>query len=125
MSSPVLNSDGGSTVTATLSVEIRNNGNVAPGNNFFVTFYKDAGLSQPIGTATIFPPGPNNSGMAGCARQVRTASVNWSGLTPGIHRFWVKIDSTNSVVETTESDNFGTGMVIVNGKNVYLPAVIN
>jgi hypothetical protein len=56
---------------------------------------------------------------------MRTASVNWSNLPPGVHQFWVKIDSTNNVLETIESDNYGTGTVIVNGKQVYLPVALD
>jgi hypothetical protein len=125
VNNPVVDTGGGSTATARLTVDIRNNGNAAPSSNFFVTFYKDAGLSQPIGTATIIGPGSNNGGMTGCARMMRIASVNWSNLSPGVHQFWVKIDSTNNVVETIESDNYGTGTVIVNGEQVYLPVALD
>jgi hypothetical protein len=125
VNNPVVDTGGGSTATANLSVNVRNNGHITPPNNFFVTFYKNAEMSQPIATAPIFGPGPENGGMTGCARMMRTASVNWSNLSPGVHRFWVKIDSTNSVLESNESDNFGTGIVIVNGNQVFLPAARN
>lgn len=123
VNNPIVDTGGGSTATATLTVNIRNGGHVAPTNNFYVTFYKNAQMSQPIGTATITRPGSNSAGMTGCSRLMRTASVNWQNLPPGVHQFWVKIDSTNGVIETNESDNFGTGIVIVNGKQIYLPAI--
>jgi hypothetical protein len=123
VNNPIIETGGASTATARLTVNVRNGGNVAPGGNFFVTFYKNAGLTQPIGTAVVTAPAPNNGGMTGCSRMVRTASVNWPNLTPGVHRFWVKVDSTNNVIETSESDNIGAGIVIVNGEQVYLPSV--
>jgi hypothetical protein len=125
VNNPVLDTGTGSTVNAVLKINIRNGGNVAPGNNFFVTFYKDAALSQPIGTATVAAPGTNSAGMTGCSRMMRVASVNWDNLPPGVHPFWVKIDSTNSIVETNESDNFGAGIVIVDGSQVFLPVTLD
>jgi hypothetical protein len=63
--------------------------------------------------------------MTGCSRMMRVASVNWDNLPPGVHPFWVKIDSTNSIVETNESDNFGAGIVIVDGSQVFLPVTLD
>lgn len=119
---PVVNTGGNGTANAKLTVIMRNNGNAAPGN-YFVTFYKDAALTQPIGTASVPAPGPSTAGMTGCARLTKPASVNWNNLSPGVHKFWVKIDSTNAIAETSENDNFGTGTVFVNAEQSFVPVV--
>jgi hypothetical protein len=54
----------------------------------------------------------------------RTAEVTWQNLPPGVHPFWVKIDSTNAVSETSENDNIGSGLVIINGKQTFLPVAL-
>ncbi|MFZ0547603.1 MAG: CARDB domain-containing protein [Candidatus Promineifilaceae bacterium] len=121
VNNPIGDTNGGATANVQLMVEIRNNGNKAPSGNFFVTFYKDAALTQPIGTTAVTGPGPSSPGMTGCARQKRYASINWNNLTPGVHKFWVKVDSTNAVIELTESDNFGMGTVFINAEQMYIP----
>jgi hypothetical protein len=114
---------GGGTGNVKLTVTIRNNGSVAPGSNFFVTFYKDAALTQPIGTTAVAAPSPSAPGMTGCSRLTKEASINWNNLTPGAHHFWVKIDSTNAVIEITESDNVGSGTAFVNANQSFVPVV--
>lgn len=121
VNNPVVNTGGGGTASAKLTVTIRNNGSSAPGTNFFVTFYKDAALTQPIATAVITAPTPTTPGMTGCGRLSKEAAVNWHNLTPGVHKFWIKVDSTNVVIETTEGDNFGSGTVFVNAEQSYIP----
>jgi hypothetical protein len=121
VNNPTANTGGGGTANVKLTVTIRNNGSAAPGSNFFVTFYKDAGLTQPIATASIAAPGPSTPGMTGCGRLTKQATVNWNNLTPGIHKFWVKVDSTNAVIETSEGDNIGTGTVFINPEQSYIP----
>jgi hypothetical protein len=118
---PTAVTGGGGTANVKLTVTVRNNGNIAPPGNFFVTFYKDAGLTQPIGTTSIPGPGPSTPGMAGCARMAIKASVNWNNLPPGVHCFWAKIDSTNAVIEVTEGDNVASGIVFVNPEQAYFP----
>jgi hypothetical protein len=120
---PVGTTGGGGTANVTLKASVRNNGSIAPTGNFFVTFYKDAGLTQPIGTASIAGPSPTTAGMTGCGRLVKTVSVTWNNLSPGIHRYWVKVDSTNAVIEVTEGDNVGSGIVYINGEQTYVPLV--
>jgi hypothetical protein len=98
---------------ATLAVWIRNNGNtLAP--PVTVTFYSDAALTQEIATTTV-----NN--VRGCGRDQYLATVTWSNLTAGIHRFWVKADSPGTIPETNENDNVSTSLVFVDGSQIYLP----
>jgi hypothetical protein len=120
VSYPVAFASGG-TADVILSATLRNNGNKAPINQFFVTFYANAGLTQPIGSATVEAPSAYHSGMAGCARQQIKVSVNWNDLTPGLHRYWVKVDSSSVVGESNEGDNVASGFVIINPFQVFLP----
>jgi hypothetical protein len=101
------------TADAPMVVWLSNNGNtLAP--PFTVTFYSDAGLSQPIASTVV-----NN--VRGCARDEYEVTATWPGLPAGVHQFWVKVDSTSLIGETNENDNVGTGLVVVGGDRVYLP----
>jgi hypothetical protein len=111
----------GGIATASLSISVRNNGNVAPLSPFQVTFYEDEALSQPIGTATVEPPGVNNPGMTGCARREVFVEVLWEGLSTGLHRYWTEIDSGGWINESDESDNVSSGYVIVNPEQAFTP----
>ena len=108
------------TASATLTIEFHNNGNTQINQPFNVTFYSDAGLTQEIGTVPVNPT------LQGCARQTYTASIDWTGLTPGLHPYWVKVDSDNTISETnggSESDNNAAGIVLVDPESVYLPII--
>jgi subtilase family serine protease len=61
--------------------------------------------------------------MTGCSRLTREATVNWNNLNPGVHKYWVKLDSTNAVVELSEGDNVGTGTVFINPNQSFVPVV--
>jgi hypothetical protein len=111
----------GGTATAMLRVAVRNNGNRAPASPIKVTFYSNSALTQAIGTATIAPPDASQPGMTGCARRAIAATVDWSGLTPGLHRYWVKVDSSSVISESNENDNVGTALVMVDAVPSYLP----
>jgi hypothetical protein len=105
----------GGTATAELSATFRNNGNTRTTTPFVVTFYSNAAMTNKIGEVTI------PAGVMGCATWPYTASVTWSGLTPGIHRYWVKIDNASSIVESNETDNTGSSFVLVDPHQVFLP----
>lgn len=109
------------TVSANLSVSIRNNGNVSPGSSFQVTFFEDEERSIPIGSATVQAPGPNNYGMTGCARREILSGVIWDDLDTGAYRYWVEIDSEGGIEESEEGDNVSSGIVIVNPQQVFTP----
>ncbi|MDW8099860.1 MAG: CARDB domain-containing protein, partial [Anaerolineae bacterium] len=106
-SSPGYVKSPGDRATVQLYVQIFNNGSVATPGPFAVTFYADQDLTQVIGTAIVSDTVP------GCASRARTAYVTWADLPVGVHRFWVKVDSWDSLVETDETDNVGQGTVIV------------
>ncbi len=94
------------TVSVTLQATVRNNGNTTAVDPFPVTFYADEARTQVIGMGMVTPP------LRGCAMQETTVSVTWPNLPPGAHRYWVAVG--NSV---------GTGVVIVNPLNAYLPVI--
>ncbi len=100
---------GGGTATAQLSASFRNNGNIAIQKPFTVTFYEDAALTQAIGSTRVAPD------ILGCATKRYSAKLDWEGLSTGKHQFWAKIDSSNVINESNESDNRGSGQVTVSG----------
>ena len=119
---------GHSTMTATLSVDVRNNGTVRAGAPFTVTFsHKDGPVIREIGSAVIPGPGPNFPGMTGCATRNITVEVDWTDLGPGLHEYWVMVDSGHDIPESDpgESDNIADGIVLIAGKQVLLPLVNN
>jgi len=107
----------GQTATAALSVEVFNNGSVANTTPTQVTFYADSARTQVIGTVMV------SDTINGCAARSYRVYTTWAGLPLGAHPFWVKVDSANSVIETNEADNVGTGIVLVYARSLYLPMV--
>jgi hypothetical protein len=113
---PLLTQDNTS-VTATLSVQLVNNGNRLVAMPLTVTFYSDAALSQIIDTMVI------TGEIPGCVRRRVTASMDWPDLGVGLHPYWAKVDSSNAIVETNEADNVIAGQVFVGTRQLYLPVV--
>lgn len=109
-------SDGTSPVTVTLSADIRNNGNCQLSIPVQVTFYSDAALTSPLGSAAL-------NELGGCGTFRQTVSVAWSNVPTGAHYFWVKVDSSESINESSESDNVMQGLVLVNAQRLYMPLV--
>jgi hypothetical protein len=103
------------TTTATISAEIRNNGNISVTNPMSVTFYADEAQTVVIDSVTL------PAGLDGCARRGGSVSVQWSGLSAGVNRYWVVVDSGGAVAESDEADNVLSGFVIVDPEQVFLP----
>lgn len=116
---PVVDSNGVGTASAQLSVVFRNNGNTAVTTPFNVTFYSNAAMTNVIGTASFTPA------VEGCAMVPYTfVGVQWDNLTAGTHPFWVKIDSGGAIGETNETDNVGSGVVLIDpATQVFLPSL--
>jgi hypothetical protein len=95
------------TITVTLSAAVYNNGNVWNTAPITAEFFADQALTQPIGS-TILPA----ESIAGCARQSQIVSVEWTGLEPGTHPYWVRVG--NQVKK---------GMVYINADQIFLPAI--
>lgn len=109
--------EGGASTSVQLKAQIRNQGNTRAIQNVTVTFYKDAGLTQPIGSTTIGPA------LVGCSTFQYDAQVSWTVTTPGIHRYWVKVDAANALNESNESDNVAQGLVLIDPQQTYVPIV--
>lgn len=103
--------------TVNLTARIRNNGTERILEPVTITFYKNAALTQVIGSTTLAPV------ILGCTAAEYEASVAWTLSTPGVHKYWVKVDSDNMVVETSESDNLKQGTVLIDPDRTFLPIV--
>ena len=109
----------GGTATAEISVIFRNSGNTKVKQPFTVTFYEDAALTKPIGAVEI------SADVLGCTSRPYVASVEWSGLAEGAHKFWVKIDSGDAIDEGSSgnNDNIGSALVMVPTDITRLPII--
>lgn len=92
-----------------INVRFRNDGTGTTGRPFVVAFYKDAALTQLIGTQTVA------GGMPGCAwgYDTHTAELVWDDIPVGEHTFWARIDADDALAESDEADNLITGSVTV------------
>jgi hypothetical protein len=110
----------GGAATVTLPVSFRNNGNRVITQSFQVSFFRgqypnNQGL---IGSTTV------SADAAGCARTLYQASVPWAGLGPGVYDYWVRIDSSDQINETTNNDNIAQGRVLIDpDTTLNLPVV--
>lgn len=113
--------------TATITASFRNTGSYSVIAPFTVTFYSDAALTNPIGTAEVNPE--NTGPVLGCSwlEASETVTLSWPDLPVGTHYYWAKIDSNENVGETNEADNVTTrGQVDVFAQSehaylLYLP----
>lgn len=110
-----LTSNGNGTRDAWLTAEVRNAGSVPTTASFTARFYRDAGLTSLIGSATV--PGD----LGGCESEGALVHVVWPNLTPGEHTFWVKVDADGAIGETQEDDNVMQGKVRVYQHGVAVP----
>lgn len=104
-------------ITVTLFVDVINSGNIQSTIPFTATAYADKALTHPIGSAVVTP------GINGCFQRTVRAAVNWPGLTAGTYFFWFKVDSTDAVVESAETDNVIMGQFTIYPNGVLLPLV--
>jgi hypothetical protein len=112
------------TVTARLSVTMRNNGNTRVDQPIKVTFYRDAALTQVIGSKTVPAPDADFVGMTGCSVRGITVGLNatWNeDLAGGEHSYWVKVDSDGLIAEGNEGDNVAVGKLLVAPGGVFIP----
>jgi hypothetical protein len=94
--------------TATLTATFRNAGTYSIVNPFSVTFYADAELTKPIGTAVVDPA--QSGAIMGCSwiDNPQEVSLDWPDLAVGNYSYWVKVDSPGVIAETDENDNVTT-----------------
>jgi hypothetical protein len=115
-STPILVA-GESSVTATLSTQVVNNGNQLVSGPVTITFFSDEALTQVIDSIVIA------GSIPGCARRRSAVSVAWPDLGTGPHSFWVKVDSADLIAEANEADNVAAGQSFVGTYGAYLPLI--
>ena len=106
---------GQTVVTATVSVDVVNNGNLLVAVPVTVTFYSDQALTQPISSVVV------TDSLPGCARRSLSVRIDWPDRGVGSHTYWVKVDTSDAVTESDESDNVLSGQVFVGQYGVYMP----
>jgi hypothetical protein len=106
-----------SRVTATLAVQVVNDGNRHALTPLTITFYANSALTEVIDSTII------TTGIPGCARRLVTAKVTWPNLGVGMHPYWVKVDASNAVDESNEADNVIAGQMFVGTRQLFLPLV--
>lgn len=115
----------GNKASVTLTASFRNSGTRSIIEPVTVTFYSDPGLTQVIGSATYNPA--DTGAITGCTwdgRNSEQVSIRWNNLSVGTHTYWAKIDSPDSVIETSEADNVTTaGTVTIFGNGLFVPVV--
>jgi hypothetical protein len=109
--------DGSGTADVNIWAAFRNLGNNHVYEPFEVTFYRNAGLTNEIGTYSVEP----EPEVAGCGNRDYRATSLWNNLPPGVHHFWAKIDAGNDIGESAEGDNVVAGRVFVDGEPLFLP----
>jgi len=110
-----MNGDG--TRNARLTAEVRNAGSIPTTGSFTVSFYRDAGLTNLIGSVAV------PAGLSGCDSQTALARVVWPNLPPGEYPFWAKVDAGGEAIETEEGDNVLQGKVYVGKYGLAVPSV--
>lgn len=112
-----LTSNGTGTRNALLTAQVRNAGSIPTTASFVVKFYRDAGLTSLIGSATV------PADLGGCESEGALVHVVWPNLTPGEHTFWAKVDADGVIGETQENDNVMQGKVRVYRYGLALPFI--
>jgi hypothetical protein len=101
---------------ATLRVRVRNNGNTPTAAPFEVIFFRDSGLTQEIGRATV------PAGLDGCAVNDVVAQIEWNDLEEGVHPYWVEVDAENAV-GAAQPPAPKSSVVLVNPIRLFLPTL--
>lgn len=112
----VAETSGNGSVDVMLSAEVGNSGSIEHRAGFSVTFYADSGLTQVIGQAQVPAPAADEPGLRGCATGKVDVSTTWSGLSSGLHPFWVKIAGQGAGPE-----DVAKGFVLVDPEHAWFP----
>lgn len=101
-------------VTATIQLEVVNNGNSTIPTGFRVALYDEGGTP-------VFSQMTQN---VRCCGRFNTVALLWPNLSFGIHTGHIRVDPDNWVGETNESDNDIEVSVAVLPYGAYLPLVV-
>ncbi len=117
----------GGTATVNLTIHFFNNGTATVSEPFEITLYGDAALTQVLATV-VFDPAAENAPVNGCAwnRSTHQITMEVSDLEAGVYSFWAVIDSQNDIVESSETDNVGNGLITImpTGTNNIFASVV-
>ncbi|MGB1249163.1 MAG: hypothetical protein ACPG8W_00910 [Candidatus Promineifilaceae bacterium] len=111
---PVVTQSG--TASAEIRVRFNNNGSLNTQIPFAVGFYRDAALTDLIGTVNV-------STAEGCGLREYEATLIWNNLSLGEHKYWAKVDIGGAISETSVTDNVVEGTVFIGTHQVFLPVV--
>lgn len=100
--------------SATVSVDIVNNGNTQATSDYTVSFYRNSALTDLIASVTV----PQD--LNGCAADDEVVSVSWDGLVPGVNYFWARVSSNE---DNNPADDITMGLVIVDPEQTFLPII--
>lgn len=108
----------GDPVTVTLKAQVANSGNLATATGPVTVRFYD-GHPQAGG----MPIGADQSvTLAGCGRN-EVVQVVWPGVPPGAHEVYVVVDPEGSFIETNETNNITSQMILVATERAFLPLV--
>jgi hypothetical protein len=115
-------------VDVPLTATIANNGSLAHRGAITVTFYADNGLTQVIDQVQAQGIGGGDPVLRGCASGTVDVGVTWTGLTSGLHPFWVKVEGQDESIGGGAAgpgtvDNVAQSFVLVDPQQAWLPAV--
>jgi hypothetical protein len=102
---------GSEPVTATVQVEIVNNGTYTATNSFSVTLYDEGGTPVTSQTIQLVP---------GCG-EFNVVTLLWPNLPLGTHTGHIRVDPDNQVPEANESDNQIDVSVVISPYGIFLP----
>lgn len=108
--------DGSGVATATIGLQLVNNGDLLLSRPITITWYSDVDLSKPISSITV-------TNLPGCASSSIFTS-SWCLTEAGAWPYWVWVDAGNQLVESDETDNVAQGLAFVDPQKRYLPLVL-
>jgi hypothetical protein len=111
----------GTPAAVNLSAVISNIGNIPVSQVVTVSFLN--GPPGEVGTQPIGSVQTIAGGLQGCGDHAGV-SVVWTGLSPGLHIFYVHVDPQGAVPEVDKENNVRSGIVLVAPEIVFMPVLI-
>ncbi len=105
----------GEPMTVTLYAQISNSGHISATQPFAVELWNEDS-STVLVTQTV-------NGLAGYGETAQI-SVTWPNLSPGTHHASVRVDTSNAICESNETNNQMSGVVLVATERVFLPLLM-
>lgn len=106
-------------VTLTLKADVGNSGSKAANESFVVRFYDGP---PPPGAGNQIGADQTISDLCGCGG-AETVEVTWASVPPGSHQVYVVVDAQETISESNEDDNTGSGVILVATHRIHLPLI--